>query len=105
VSCAVHLGSVDNIISILSMAVIILLPVALSKWFESVTSGTYRQLNSGIVATTRNTWGDEKNQDFFLKMIYLQFEQKHLIPFKIFSIGGNTFVQSLSRLWKHLLNC
>ena len=49
------------------MAVIILLPVALSKWFESVTSGTYRQLNSGIVATTRNKWGDQKNQDFFLK--------------------------------------
>ena len=44
VSCAGHLGSVDKIMMILSKTVIISLPVALGKFFESVTSGIYRQL-------------------------------------------------------------
>jgi hypothetical protein len=35
----------------------------------------------------------QRNRIFF-KKIYLHFEQKHLIPFKILSIGGNTLVQS-----------
>jgi hypothetical protein len=36
-----------------------------------------------------------KNGLSLKKKIYLHFEQKHLIPFKILPIGGNTLVQSV----------
>ena len=38
--------------------------------------------------------GPKKTGFSLKKKIYLHFEQKHLIPFKILSIGGNTLVQS-----------
>ena len=42
------------------------------------------------------TWGDPKKTGFSLKkrFIYISYK-KHLISFKILSIGGNTLVQSL----------
>jgi hypothetical protein len=46
-----------------------------------------------------NALVDPKKTGFSLKKkMYLHFEQKHLIPFKILSIGGNTHVQSFSPL-------
>ena len=41
------------------------------------------------------TWGTQKNWIFFKKEDLFTFRtKKHLIPFKILSIGGNTLVQS-----------
>ena len=48
------------------------------------------------VQTKIHTWGDQKkNRTFFKKKIFIYISyKKHLIPFKILSIGGNTLVQS-----------
>jgi hypothetical protein len=45
--------------------------------------------------TSINTWGDQKKPNFLFKKIFIYIShKKHLVPFKILSIGGNTLVQS-----------
>jgi hypothetical protein len=56
--------------------------------------GMVCEVVSGYIGNMVIYVGRPKKKVFSLKKIYLHFEQKHLIPFKMLSIGGSTLVQS-----------